>query len=112
MYTHPTHLLMDDKVAHSPQGWKMRNRLINRCSACNRPALWIIENDHRNGHLYGDFYLSRETAQQVTELLHRKGFRDAFVTTNMLDSGYGCGLALEHLARELYGLMCDANPPE
>ncbi|HCH55278.1 hypothetical protein TVA88_03370 [Aeromonas hydrophila] len=106
---HPTHIMMDEEVAKSPQGIKMRNDLINRCSRTNTPALWIIENYSRKGHLYGDFAITPEQAQRVEAFLHQQRLTDAFVTTHMLDSGYEDGLRLEYIAKEIHAMLTEAK---
>ena len=104
---HESHIMMDEEVAKTDLGQKMKNDLINRCSAKNQPAFWIIENYHRKGRLHGDYFITKEQAQRVVDRLHQRGFVEAVVLTGMLDSGYGCGLALEHLARDLFSMLTE-----
>jgi len=106
---HPTHIMMDEEVEKSPQGQQMKNELIERCSRSNTPALWIIENYHRKGYLHGDFSITPEQAQQVQSFLHQKGLPDAQVSTHLLDSGYADGLKLEHVAKEVYAMLTEAE---
>ena len=104
---YPTHIMMDKEVAKTPRGIQMKNDLFARCTASNKPAFWIIENEHRNGRLYGDYYITREQGKRVANWLQQRGFKDAVVMVNMLDSGYGCGLALKHLARDLFSMLTE-----
>lgn len=106
---HPTHIMMDEEAAKSPLGRKMKNDLIERCCRTNTPAFWIIENYSRNGHLYGDFTISPEQVQQVQSFLHQKGLGDACVTTHMLETGHADGLKLEHIAKEVYAMLTEAE---
>lgn len=107
--THPTHILMDEQVAKSPLGQKMKNDLIERSCRNKTPALWIIENYHRKGHLHGDFAITPALAQQVQAFLHQKGLPDAVVTTHMLDSGYDDEHRLGHIAEEVYAMLTEAK---